>query len=277
MRMPRSVLATVTALTVAAALAGPVSAAHLTPLVGLTVDDRLVRFTPSTACEPTPAVRVSGLQPGESLLAIDERPATGQLYGLGSSSRVYVVDAATGVATQVGSGPFSPLLSGSAFGFDFNPTVDRIRIVSDTGQNLRAHPETGAVVSQDATLRFAAGDVHAGAQPGIVGAAYTNPDVDPLTGTVLYDLSGSLDLLATQAPPNDGILNRVGGTVRTNALTGFDIAPSGAAFVVTKSVAGGGGCGPSTLSQVDLTTGATTMTWSVGTPTPLRGLAVDLS
>ena len=58
-------------------LAGPVAAAHQTPLIGLTVDGSLVQFTPETACDPTSAVRVSGLAPGETLLAITSvrRPA----------------------------------------------------------------------------------------------------------------------------------------------------------------------------------------------------------
>ena len=97
----------------------------------------------------------------------------------------------TGAATALGTAPFSPALSGSAFGFDFNPTVDRIRIVSDTGQNLRAHPDTGAVVAVDGSLRYAITDVAAGHDPDVVGAAYTNPDIDPATGTTLFDLDAS--------------------------------------------------------------------------------------
>ena len=47
-----------------------------------------------------------------------------------------MVDPARGAAIAVGA-PFTPGTDGTAFGFDFNPTVDRIRVVSDTGQNLR--------------------------------------------------------------------------------------------------------------------------------------------
>jgi hypothetical protein len=39
---------------------------------------------------------------------------------------------------------FMPVLAGTSFGFDFNPTVDRIRLVSDSGQNLRLNPNSGA-------------------------------------------------------------------------------------------------------------------------------------
>ena len=164
----RAALGAASALLLTGVVAGPVAAAHQTPLIGLTVDGSLVRFTPETACDPSDPVRVSGLAAGETLLAIDERPATRGLYGLGSTSRLYLIDAMTGAATALGTAPFSPALSGSAFGFDFNPTVDRIRIVSNTGQNLRAHPDTGAVVAVDGSLRYAITDVAAGHDPTLL-------------------------------------------------------------------------------------------------------------
>jgi hypothetical protein len=272
----RTLVGTATAVALTAALVGPAAAAHQTPLIGLTVGGWLVQFTPETACRPTDAVKVSGLARGETLLAIDERPATGELYGLGSSSRLYVIDPDSGVATAVSATPFSPALRGDAFGFDFNPTVDRIRIVSDSGQDLRAHPDTGLIVAVDMPLRYAPADVRAGADADVVAAAYTNPDNDPATGTTLYDIDASPDALVIQAPPNDGILNTVGGTFRANGLTGFDIAPGNTAFAAFKATGGPRYCGPTTIASIDLATGAVAMTWSLGTRTPLRGLAVDL-
>jgi hypothetical protein len=260
---------------------GPAAAAHQTPLIGLTVGGWLVQFTPETACRPTDAVKVSGLARGETLLAIDERPATGELYGLGSSSRLYVIDPDSGVATAVSATPFSPALRGDAFGFDFNPTVDRIRIVSDSGQDLRAHPDTGLIVAVDMPLRYAATDVRAGADADVVAAAYTNPDTDPATGTTLYDIDDKLAILATQSPPNDGKLNTVGSLgVKFNDLAGFDIAPSGIAYAVLK-VTGKDQpkhtCGNSDLYTINLTTGGATRIGSVGTSAPLRGIATPTS
>src|SRR5689334_16967896 len=72
---------------------------------------------------------VSGLQNNETIVGIDVRPATGQLYALGTSSRLYTLNTATGAATAVG-GQFAPALNGFSFGFDFNPTIDRIRVVA---------------------------------------------------------------------------------------------------------------------------------------------------
>jgi hypothetical protein len=78
---------------------------------------------------------------------MDFRPATGQLYGVGSTSRLYVINQNTGVARAVGAGPFTPALTGDLVGFDFNPEFDRIRVGTNTGQSIRLHPETGVVVN----------------------------------------------------------------------------------------------------------------------------------
>jgi hypothetical protein len=96
-------------------------------------------------------VAITGLQPGEVVLGIDFRPATGQLYGLGSTSRVYVINPVTGAASPV-DGAFTPGLTGTDFGFDFNPTVDRIRVVSDNEQNLRLNPDTGGIAATDLAI-----------------------------------------------------------------------------------------------------------------------------
>lgn len=104
---------------------------------------------------------------------------------------------------MVGTG-LGATLTGNVRSIDFNPTVDRIRIVTSSGQNFRAHPDTGAVVFTDAPLSFKAGDVNVGETAGIVSAAYAN-SVAAAVSTVLYDIEAGNDVLATQAPPNDGL------------------------------------------------------------------------
>jgi Domain of unknown function (DUF4394) len=264
-------------------------------LIALTTSNRLVRLSTVDTCATEPAVEVTGLQADESLLGIDMRPATGELYGLGSSSRLYRIDPFTGQATAVGAAPFVIALSGTAFGFDFNPTVDRIRIVSNAGQNLRAHPDLGTVVDFDAmapgvqpdgSLAYDATtadgdpvDANAGAPPLAVSAAYTNPDNDPATGTTLYVIDADLNALAIQAPPNNGVLNTVGTLgANTTQLAGFDIATTNQAFAALKLVGADHvkGCGNSALVSIDLATGATSVIGVIGTPNPIVGLAVDL-
>ncbi len=84
-------------------------------------------------------------------------------------------------------------LAGTSFGVDFNPTVDRLRVVSDTGQSLRVNVDTGA------TLVDAASRIPVPRWPaatGVTGAAYTNNDADPNTATTLYDIDSTLDQIA---------------------------------------------------------------------------------
>jgi len=141
----------------------PMASAEL--VTGLTVTNTLVTFDSATPGAVSAPVAITGLGAGEFLVAIDRRPATGQLYGLGSASHLYGINAVTGAATQVGSsGAFT--LSGTAFGFDFNPTVDRIRVTSTTTQNLRLNPNDGTLAATDSALAYAAGDPNVGATPG---------------------------------------------------------------------------------------------------------------
>lgn len=158
---------------------------------------------------------LTGLQAGETVLGIDMRPATGQLYALGSTSRLYTINMSSGAATVVGSGPFTPVLSGASFGFDFNPTVDRIRVVSNTGQNLRLDPNTGLVAAVDGTLNPGT--------PAVSGAAYTN-NFAGATTTTLYVVDATTDKLYIQNPPNNGTLVEVGSLgINITADNGFDI------------------------------------------------------
>lgn len=116
---------------------------------------------------------------------------------------------------MVGSGPFSPALDGTDFGFDFNPVVDRIRIVSNTGQNLRINPITGV-------LAFVDGKLNPGT-PVVTAAAYRN-NFAGTTTTELYVLDTNTDKLFTQVPPNDGTLLEDGSLgVNADADNGFDI------------------------------------------------------
>ena len=240
----------------------------------VTTSERLVQFNTATPCTVSTPVKIEGVD--GSILGIDFRPATGQLYALSSSSSLYVINPTTAVATFVAT--ISTALEGTAFGVDFNPTVDRIRIVSNTGQNLRVHPDTG-VATTDGRLAYSATDRNAGIQPEVVGAAYTNPDNDMATGTTLYDIDVDLDILAQQNPPNAGTLVTVGSLgVRTNDLVGFDIALGNYAFAALK-LAGGGKptCGNSTLTQINLTTGAAIEIGEIGTAQPIKAFAIFLA
>ncbi|HUR98533.1 MAG TPA: DUF4394 domain-containing protein [Pyrinomonadaceae bacterium] len=227
---------------------------------GVNTSNQLVRFDSATPGTVSTPIAISGLQAGETILGIDFRPANGQLYGLGSTSRLYVINIATGVATQVGTaGAFT--LSGTDFGFDFNPTVDRIRVVSNTGQNIRLNPDTGALAATDTPLNPGS--------PSVNAAAYTN-NFAGATTTTLYVIDTTTNSLYTQNPPNAGTLNLVGplGVVAGNS-TGFDIASFGGQAYATLVVGG-----ISRLYLINLSTGTATLLGSIGGGNTLRGLAI---
>jgi truncated hemoglobin YjbI len=210
---------------------------------------------------------VRGLRPGESIVGIDFRPANKKLYALSSTLRLYIIDPATGAASAVGGGPITSNVTGTRFGFNFNPTVDRIRIVTNTGQNLRAHPDTGALVTPDGQLNYADG-----ATPNVVAVAYTN-SVAGATTTTLYDFDLARRSLVTQVPPNDGNLNnylRVPGDF--SDVTGFDISPAtNKGFLATRE----NGAARVQLYEVDFATNRVTLTGTIGTLDQITALAVE--
>jgi hypothetical protein len=191
-------------------------------IYGLTADQRLVYFK-SSAKTAQVIGSITNLSGDTRLVGIDFRPATGELWAIGDAGGLYVVDPATAVASfrsqaTVSGTPIA--LSGTAFGIDFNPTVDRLRLISNTGQNLRINVETGA-----ATLDL---DLNAGTPPvtavGVTGAGYTNNDLDAATGTTLFDIDTVNDQVVIQLPPNNGVLTPTGKLgVDASADTGFDI------------------------------------------------------
>jgi trimeric autotransporter adhesin len=225
------------------------------------------------------------------IAGFDTRPATGELYALGydpgsSSARLYVVAPATGVATAIGAGPVVLTgVGGGAIGFDFNPTVDRIRVVSSTGKNFRLNPVTGAIAFTDGDLAYASGDPNFGTSTNIGAAAYTNSFAGS-TATTLYTIDEQLATLNTQVPPNSGTQNTVGslGLTLTPADRSVDLdilysasGPSNTAFL-TANV---NGANPEAatfdnLYTVNLGNGSTTLVGRIGGGIAIRDIALRL-
>ncbi len=224
----------------------------------------LAKYDASKPENAISSVSITGMQSAETMLAIDFRPATGQLYGVGSSSRIYVINTTTGEARAIGMTSFSPALAGDVAAFDFNPTVDRIRLISTGGQNLRLNPETGTVVMIDGAL-----NIGGTANANISSAAYTENKAGVST-TVLFDIDVNNDILYKQDPPNAGGLVAVGNLGIDLSGTGeFDIAASNnIALAVYNS-----GASPS-LFTIDLTTGKAENVGTLGGATSVRGIAI---
>ena len=294
------------AVCVSAVAATTAGAVHLSAeIYGLTDDNRLLSFSAASPGDVETNAKVSGLPSGASLIGIDFRPGDGKLYTVakvGTTGSLYTVDPESGeatfVVTLVNAGTTTPVvLQGTQFGFDFNPAADALRIVSDTGQNLRALPSstspTGAArvtgaTFMDGTLSYT--PCSPGATPpacsttrpaatGITGAAYTNNDNDAATPTTLYDIDSNLDDLVIQSPPNDGTLTRVGDLgVDTASFVGFDVRTTGGMNIAYASLTQqqGRGATLATLYQVDLATGAVTSLGKIGGPKTLIGIAAAL-
>ena len=158
-----------------------------------------------------------------TLVGIDFRVQDGKLYGVGNGGGVYTIDPSTGQATFVNA--LTVPLTGTVFGVDFNPAADRLRIISDTGQNLAHNVNAGGVTAANGTLTYTAPPATAVPALGVTAAAYTNNDLNqPNTGTTLFDLDTMLDQVVIQSPPGNGILVATGKLgVDAAAAAGFDI------------------------------------------------------
>jgi hypothetical protein len=214
------------------------------PAAGGFVLEQFDSATPGTVSGP---VAITGLQAGEGLVAIDFRPATGGLYALSNAGRLYALNTTTGVATQIGMGTVS--LTGNFFGMDFNPVVDRIRVVSDADMNLRLNPNDGTLVGgvNDTALAYAMGDTNVGKNPNVVALGYSN-NVAGAATTTLYAIDSLWDVLVTlgspggsPTSPNTGQLFTVGplGSPVNLDITdaaGLDISPIGNAYAVLHTV-----------------------------------------
>src|SRR5262245_20555849 len=247
----------------------------LATVFGIVGPSTLVRFDSATPGTIDQIVSISGLVGGDTIQGIDFRPATGQLFALGSGNRLYTINTTTGAASAPIALTADPTdatnsfttLTGTSFGVDFNPVPDRLRVVSNTGQNLRINPSNGLVITDD--------NLNPGT-PNVVGSAYTNSFAGA-SATTLYGIDATSDSLVIQNPPNNGTLTTVGtglGVGNITDVVGFDIlAQAGNTNIAFASLSTNGT--NSGLYSVDLTTGTATLIGNVGGPIQLlRGLAV---
>lgn len=255
---------------------------------GLTDQHELLRFNAGQPRRILDRKPLQGLAAGDAVVGIDYRVARGVLYALTRSGALYTVDTATGRLTRVGSSPIGLTLPEGAYGVDFNPVADRIRVVSGRF-NLRLHPDTGAAVEfdpatpglqPDPELHYAAGDASAGRLPDVVAAGYTyNKTDDRLTTNYALDraagtlvMQGSREGLTPVVSPNTGRLTTVGPLgLGPLADASLDIADVSGVALAGLRRAGGA----ARLYRIDLGSGRATLVGTIGDGKPLRGLAIE--
>ncbi len=233
------------------------TSANAATIYGVDELNNLVVFDSAAPGSILSSISITGVS--NSLQSLDFRPLNNVLYGLGSDRIVYTISTATGVATAV-SGVLA--LTGTEFGFDFNPTIDRLRIVSNTNDNYVFDPNSGALTVAMPVF-FAAGDANAGRDPDVTALAYTSSVLGAAAATTqLYAIDTANDVLSRQAN-SAGTLTTV-GALGTNlgSRTSFDIA-AGEAYAFNGQ----------TLFGVDLATGRLTRIGT--TDRALFGIAIS--
>jgi hypothetical protein len=159
---------------------------------------RLVAFDSLTPTAIDSDVAITGLEAGETIVAVDffRDFSSETLYALGSTSRLYTLNTGTGAATQVGSGTFTPALSGTKFGFvagemcggPVNGPCEPALVTSNTGQFLKLDLSDASATDQG-PLTYATDDANFGTAPTIAGIAKH--------GDFLVAVDTALDIFAT--------------------------------------------------------------------------------
>lgn len=240
----------------------------------LTMRDDLLRFDGDEPGNIQKRVSIKGLG-DNNLVGIDFRPANGLLYGLSKGGNVYLIRLDNGQAQRVSTlrtaGGQRVTPQGQSFGIDFNPTVDRLRVVSNADQNLRVNVGTGETIV-DGDMRYAGG----GASPSTTGVAYENSRAGAFGGeTEIYYVETDRDRLTEAADPNSGVMTTVGGLrVSAGSLAGFDIVTRmgmNAGYAALQP--GGAGSG---FYNVDRSTGQAKRIGPIGNNTDVEGIAIPI-
>ncbi len=248
-------------LAVAALALGAVSnAASALTLYVVTAGNKLARYDSEDARSITRFGYLTGFTNGDtSLIGCDFRPQDGLFYGVGNNGGVYTID--TESALMSFRQTLSVRLQGTSYGVDFDPTANRLRIVSNAGQNLRHDLSTG-VTTSEAALNYPSASSPNTPGPiskGAVDVAYSNNDSDPSTGTTLFVLDAATNQLSILSPSASGTLTKVAKlSVTFGTSSGLDILTTvdgSRAVTNTGYIAVDNGDVTSTLYSVDLFTG----------------------
>lgn len=221
---------------------------------------------------------VTGLVGDQKLIGIDYRVQDGLMYGVGDQGGIYTIKTppatADVVVTKVSQ--LQVALYGTNFDIDFNPAADRLRVISDNGQNLRHNLHDHTTV-EDTILTTPPAT---GPARGVTAAAYTNNDLNGATATTLFDIDTKADQVVIQAPANNGTLSPTGSlTLDAGPNAGLDIFSNLTNGKTTSNIAFASltpyGASTPSLYSINLFTGEAT---SVGQfPLNITDLAITLT
>ncbi|MFF7300724.1 DUF4394 domain-containing protein [Streptomyces sp. NPDC008265] len=244
--------------------------------IGLTSDQRLVEFDVNKPSKTWSLGKVSGLSGDSKLVGIDFRVQNEKLYGVGDQGGIYTLNTSNAKAMKVSQ--LTVALAGTAFGVDFNPAANRLRVISNTGQNLRHNIDDAAApltTTVDGTLTNPT--TPPSTAMGVTGAAYTNNDLNAATATTLFDLDTMADRISLQSPANAGTLAPTGNLGVDAALdAGFDIYYNAMAGTNHGFAAIGTG-GSYRLYAVDVLTGKATSKSAFPTKYQVTDLALPIN
>lgn len=221
---------------------------------------------------------ITGLSGDTGLIGIDFRVQNGLMYGVGNKGGIYTIKTPPAttdvVVTKVSQLQYA--LNGTNFGVDFNPAADRLRVISDNGQNLR-HNLNDHTTIQDLNLTTPPTE---GTTKGVSAAAYTNNDLDATTATTLVDINTTTDQVVLQSPANNGTLAPTGSLgIDAGINAGLDIYSTLSAGKTTDNTAFAtltpSGAGTPSLYTLNILTGQAT---SIGQfPLNITDLAISLT
>src|SRR5688572_28805562 len=188
------------------------SASSMT-LYGLSPTNDLYTYRTGSPPQLVSEVELKGMSAGETMVAIDIRPSTKQLFGVSDQDIIYTINATDGTVTKISQEPFKPSLEGTTIGMDFNSATDKLSLLSDAQQHLILDPVSGQVVGSGLPSKFPTN--------GTAIVVNTIYNIDVAEGRL------------TKQDMSTGSSAIVGSTrIRMNGEGGFDVNQKGTAMGV---------------------------------------------
>ena len=156
------------------------------------------------------------------IVAIEQRPATGQLYALeftaSHQARLLIINTTTAMATPVGPAVTLNLRGRNSTAFGFDPITDEAWVVDATGRINRLNPNSGTLLATGAALAYIPTDPWVGQTPFVSSVAFTQGIVGAPVAYGLDLTAGTLVTLSSSATAT--------GAVRTVGPLGINLNPT---------------------------------------------------